>query len=251
MAEVTRKLTDAQRAHYREHGWLSVPGLVDASWLDAAARGHRRVRRAEPRAHRVERDLRSRRRALRRRAAAAPAQLADRSARDVLGVRVDSRRSSTSSSTCSGPNVKFHHSKLNFKAPRGGEEVKWHQDIQFWPHTNYDLLTIGVFLEDVEPGMGEVGFVSGQPRRSALRPVRRRRLGRRARRRRRRARRRRARRVPDRPGRHDHGAQLPDRARLGAEPLGPRPPAAAADLRAGRRVSRTPISCSGRRTARS
>ncbi len=60
-----------------------------------------------------------------------------------------------------GPDVKFHHSKLNFKAPRGGEEVKWHQDIQFWPHTNYDLLTVGVFLEDVEPGMGEVGFVSG------------------------------------------------------------------------------------------
>ena len=60
-----------------------------------------------------------------------------------------------------GPDVKFHHSKLNFKAPHGGEEVKWHQDIQFWPHTNYDLLTIGVFLEDVEPGMGEVGFVPG------------------------------------------------------------------------------------------
>ena len=39
--------------------------------------------------------------------------------------------------------------------------MKWHQDIQFWPHTNYDLLTIGVFLEDVEPGMGEVGFVPG------------------------------------------------------------------------------------------
>jgi len=60
-----------------------------------------------------------------------------------------------------GPDVKFHHSKLNFKAPHGGEEVKWHQDIQFWPHTNYDLLTIGVFLTDVEPGMGEVGFVPG------------------------------------------------------------------------------------------
>jgi ectoine hydroxylase-related dioxygenase (phytanoyl-CoA dioxygenase family) len=60
-----------------------------------------------------------------------------------------------------GPDVKFHHSKLNFKAAHGGEEVKWHQDIQFWPHTNYDLLTVGVFLEDVEPGMGEVGFVPG------------------------------------------------------------------------------------------
>ena len=42
-----------------------------------------------------------------------------------------------------GPNVKFHHSKLNFKWSGGGEEVKWHQDIQFWPHTNYQVLTLG------------------------------------------------------------------------------------------------------------
>jgi ectoine hydroxylase-related dioxygenase (phytanoyl-CoA dioxygenase family) len=60
-----------------------------------------------------------------------------------------------------GPDVKFHHSKLNFKAPLGGEEVKWHQDIGFWPHTNYSPLTVGVFLADVEAGMGEVGFVPG------------------------------------------------------------------------------------------
>ena len=60
-----------------------------------------------------------------------------------------------------GPDIKFHHGKLNFKAPRGGEEVKWHQDIQFWPHTNYSPLTIGVFLEDVRAGQGEVGFVPG------------------------------------------------------------------------------------------
>jgi ectoine hydroxylase len=60
-----------------------------------------------------------------------------------------------------GPDLKYHHGKLNFKAPRGGEEVKWHQDIQFWPHTNFSPLTVGVFLDDVEPGMGNVGFVPG------------------------------------------------------------------------------------------
>ena len=27
-----------------------------------------------------------------------------------------------------GPNIKFHHSKLNFKWSGGGEEVKWQQD---------------------------------------------------------------------------------------------------------------------------
>ncbi len=58
-----------------------------------------------------------------------------------------------------GPDIKFHHGKLNFKAPLGGEQVKWHQDIQFWPHTNYDLLTVGVFLVDVKTGMGNVGFI--------------------------------------------------------------------------------------------
>ena len=60
-----------------------------------------------------------------------------------------------------GPDIKFHHSKLNFKEPGGGEEVKWHQDIPFWPHTNYTPLTIGVFLSDVEENMGNVGFVPG------------------------------------------------------------------------------------------
>ncbi len=63
-----------------------------------------------------------------------------------------------------GPDIKFHHGKLNFKAPRGGEEVKWHQDIQFWPHTNYGPLTVGVFLTDVQAGMGNVGFIPGSHR---------------------------------------------------------------------------------------
>ena len=47
-----------------------------------------------------------------------------------------------------GPDVKFHHSKLNFKWARGGEEVKWHYDISFWPHTNYSPLTVGTYLYD-------------------------------------------------------------------------------------------------------
>ena len=58
-----------------------------------------------------------------------------------------------------GPNVKFHHSKLNFKWRGGGEEVKWHQDIQFWPHTNYDVLTVGVYLQDVDDSMAPMGVV--------------------------------------------------------------------------------------------
>ena len=60
-----------------------------------------------------------------------------------------------------GPDVMFHHSKLNFKWSGGGEEVKWHQDIQYWPHTNYSVLTIGVYLEDVDESMGPMGVIPG------------------------------------------------------------------------------------------
>ena len=60
-----------------------------------------------------------------------------------------------------GPDVRYHHSKLNFKWPEGGEEVKWHQDITFWPHTNYSPLTIGVYLTDVGPDQGPLAVVEG------------------------------------------------------------------------------------------
>jgi ectoine hydroxylase len=49
-----------------------------------------------------------------------------------------------------GPNVTFHHSKLNFKWFDESDTVKWHQDIQFFPHTNYNVLTIGCYLSDTD-----------------------------------------------------------------------------------------------------
>jgi ectoine hydroxylase len=58
-----------------------------------------------------------------------------------------------------GPDVKFHHSKLNFKWAKGGEEVKWHYDISFWPHTNYTPLTIGTYIYDCGMDQGPVGFI--------------------------------------------------------------------------------------------
>ena len=48
-----------------------------------------------------------------------------------------------------GPNVRLHGSKLNLKLPQFGSPVEWHQDWAFYPHTNEDILTIGVMLNDV------------------------------------------------------------------------------------------------------
>ena len=64
-----------------------------------------------------------------------------------------------------GPSIRLHHSKLNFKWSRGGEEVKWHQDIQYWPHTDFSPLTIGVYLTDVDDEMGPMGVVPGSHQR--------------------------------------------------------------------------------------
>ena len=60
-----------------------------------------------------------------------------------------------------GPDVKFHQSKLNFKWSKGGDEVKWHQDISFWPHTNYSPCTAGTYVFDCNAEQGPLGVLPG------------------------------------------------------------------------------------------
>ena len=60
-----------------------------------------------------------------------------------------------------GPNVTFHHSKLNFKWFDESDTVKWHQDIQFFPHTNYNVLTIGCYLRDTDMSNGPLAVKPG------------------------------------------------------------------------------------------
>ncbi|MDP6351556.1 MAG: phytanoyl-CoA dioxygenase family protein [Alphaproteobacteria bacterium] len=60
-----------------------------------------------------------------------------------------------------GPDVTFHHSKLNFKWHDGGDQVNWHQDIQFYPHTNYSPLAIGTYLEDATEAHGPLAVLPG------------------------------------------------------------------------------------------
>ena len=58
-----------------------------------------------------------------------------------------------------GPDVTFHHSKLNFKWFDASDTVKWHQDIQFFPHTNYNVLTIGCYLDDTDMQNGPLAVL--------------------------------------------------------------------------------------------
>ena len=49
-----------------------------------------------------------------------------------------------------GNNVSLKTSKLNTKAPGGGAAVEWHQDWAFYPHTNDNVLALGLMLNDVD-----------------------------------------------------------------------------------------------------
>jgi ectoine hydroxylase-related dioxygenase (phytanoyl-CoA dioxygenase family) len=48
-----------------------------------------------------------------------------------------------------GPNVKLHHSKINSKLPGTATSVKWHQDFPFTPHSNDDLITALLMVDEV------------------------------------------------------------------------------------------------------
>jgi ectoine hydroxylase-related dioxygenase (phytanoyl-CoA dioxygenase family) len=49
-----------------------------------------------------------------------------------------------------GPGLRLHGSKLNMKSAQYGSPVEWHQDWAFYPHTNDDVLAIGVLLDDTD-----------------------------------------------------------------------------------------------------
>lgn len=47
-----------------------------------------------------------------------------------------------------GPGIATNGNKLNLKLANVGSPVEWHQDWAFYPHTNDDLLAVGVAMDD-------------------------------------------------------------------------------------------------------
>ncbi len=60
-----------------------------------------------------------------------------------------------------GPNVKFHHSKINSKLPGAKTEVKYHQDFPFTPHSNDDVVTALLMVDEVTEKNGPLEVVRG------------------------------------------------------------------------------------------
>jgi ectoine hydroxylase-related dioxygenase (phytanoyl-CoA dioxygenase family) len=163
LAEDPRVLTQAQREFYFENGYLLVEAVIPDEWV--------------ARLRAVTAEMVDRSRSLARSDAIfdlEPGHTAEHPRLRRLTSPVDHHPVYWEFASESllpdliadlvGPDVKFHHSKLNFKWAEGGEEVKWHQDITYWPHTNYSPLTAGVYLHDCGPDQGPLMVVPGSHR---------------------------------------------------------------------------------------
>jgi ectoine hydroxylase-related dioxygenase (phytanoyl-CoA dioxygenase family) len=156
-------LDQRQRERYFEDGYLVVPGAVPPAWL---ARLRRVVAEKieESRGHAVSDDqfdlapdhtaAKPNIRRLRKAVDQHPELWAFATDPSVVDLVAD----------LLGPDLRFHSAKLNFKWSAGGDAVRWHQDIQAWPHTSFSVLTYGVYLEDTESAQGPLVAIPGSHR---------------------------------------------------------------------------------------
>lgn len=63
-----------------------------------------------------------------------------------------------------GPDVKFHHCKINIKMPSMETYVGWHQDHAFEPQTNDSMVTCLLMLDDMTEQNGALQVVPGSHR---------------------------------------------------------------------------------------
>ena len=153
-----RVLTQAQRESYFERGYVMVERLISDDWL---SRLNSLTREFLERSRRLSEsdevyDL-------------APGHSADNPKvrrfkvpdRDPVYWEYANDVIADVAADLVGPNLTFHHSKLNFKWPTDTETnaVGWHQDIPFYPHTNYNVLAIGTYLENTRDEHGPLMLI--------------------------------------------------------------------------------------------
>jgi ectoine hydroxylase-related dioxygenase (phytanoyl-CoA dioxygenase family) len=160
LAQPPLVLAQRERERYFEDGFLVVPGYVSTAWLDrlravvAAKIEESRTRTASDDQFDLAADHSAEKpniRRLRKAVDQHPELWAFAKHPAVVDLAAD----------LLGPDLRFHSSKLNFKWSAGGDAVRWHQDIQAWPHTSFAVLTFGVYLEDTGPEQGPVTAIPG------------------------------------------------------------------------------------------
>ncbi|MBP8295301.1 MAG: phytanoyl-CoA dioxygenase family protein [Burkholderiales bacterium] len=156
-------LDSGQVDFYREHGYLMVPDLLDAAELAEVRREAERIVAgaqgvaADNEVYDFEdshRPERPRVRRIKEPHAASP----------VFARLLRHPRLLSVYAALLGPDVRLKTSKLNMKAAEYGAPVEWHQDWAFYPHTNDDLLALGLMLDDVDDENGPLLVIPGSHR---------------------------------------------------------------------------------------
>ncbi len=164
------ELRPDQRAFFHEHGYLMIEDAVDAALLACLQRDFA-TWVEESRTHeaawgdtvdgRPRFDLEpghsSATPGLRR--VNAPVEVSA----GYLAATVESRMADCVADLI-GPDVKLHHTKINSKLPGGHTEVKWHQDFAFTPHSNDDVISALLMVDEVTEENGPLQVAAGSHR---------------------------------------------------------------------------------------
>ena len=156
----------AQLAEYRDSGYLAMRNVFDKGLLERLTAITQRLyeegRGIKEKTRHYDLDAGHSEAAPRIRRIASPTELDD----VYLEVAFASVLGDIAADLIGGP-VKFYHSKVNFKLPRGGAEIGWHQDWPVFPHTNTNLLALSVPLNISRAGNGCLQTIPGTHRKGA------------------------------------------------------------------------------------
>lgn len=160
MERTSLLLTDEQVAAYHRAGYVTVPGVLDAEEVaelqavsdDFVERSrtviaHTDVFDLEP-GHTAAHPRLRRLKSPHRQHPAYDRLVRDPRILDLVGQLI-------------GPGIRLHGTKLNLKSPDGGSPLDWHQDWAFYPHTNDDVLAVGVAIDDMTTANGCLMVVPG------------------------------------------------------------------------------------------
>jgi phytanoyl-CoA hydroxylase len=156
-------ITPQQVASYRENGFLAVEHVfTPAEMQEARAAVEELVERARAvTEHTDVYDLEPGHSAESPRVRRLKAPIA---AHPVFGRLARSERLLDVVAALIGPAIRLHGNKLNMKSAEYGSPVEWHQDFAFYPHTNDDVLAVGIALDDCTEENGCMLMVPGSHR---------------------------------------------------------------------------------------
>lgn len=153
-------LSPEQKAQFEEHGYLLVPNQIPEDWL---AKIRAEITRFEAEAATMTAsndrlDLEDSHTAAdpRLRRIKLPHTISD-----VMRELMYSDHVLGPARDLIGPDLRLHTTKLNMKSAGYGAAVEWHQDYAFYPHTNDDILAIGICIDDMAPENGPLMVYPG------------------------------------------------------------------------------------------